>query len=167
MKLIFTAIVFILHNSVFSQDSTSIYSNLELKKDYEITYNISGGNIYAFRLLNEGIIVKRIFLKKLKVKSKFIPFEQINIINYNRVQNFIDSVELMKFKFTPQNDNTLIFNSGYPITLEIINNSTNELLVIKRLNDMKNEIEIKTFIKLINSTLPKKYKRKFRIYGWD
>jgi hypothetical protein len=165
MKLIFTVIVFILHNSVFSQDTTSIYSNLEIKKDYEITYYITGGNIYAFRLLNEGIIVKRIFLKKLKVKSKFIPFEQINILNYNRVQNFIDSVELMKF--TSQYDNSLIFNSGYPITLEITNKTTNELLVIKRLNDIENKDEIKTLIKLINSTLPNKYKRKFRIYGWD
>jgi hypothetical protein len=138
---------------------------LEIKKDYEITYYITGGNIYTFRLLNEGIIVKRIFLKKLKVKSKFIPFEQINILNYNRVQNFIDSVELMKF--TSQYDNSLIFNSGYPITLEITNKTTNELLVIKRLNDIENKNEIKTLIKLINSTLPNKYKRKFRIYGWD
>lgn len=164
MKLFNLIFAIVLINKTFAQDSIKIDSGLIIKKDFELTYTISGGNVYTFRLLNEGIIVKRFFIEKSKVETKFISLKKINYEEYNRIQNFIDSINLMKYE--PLYNNTLIFKSGFQTSLELTNKTNKDFVFINNLDSLKDKNNIITLIKLLNNVLPNKYQKKFKIYGW-
>jgi hypothetical protein len=162
----FSTLIFaiVLINIAFAQDSIKVDSGLIIKSDFELTYSISNGNVYTFRLLKEGIIVKRFFIEKSKVETKFIPLKNINYKEYNKIQNFIDSINLIKYK--PLYNDTLIFRSGFQTSLELTNNANNEFVFINNLDNLSDKNNIISLVKLLNSVLPKKYQKKFKIYGW-
>jgi len=122
-------------NCVLSQVVEEVDSNLVLMTNYEVSYYVSGGNVYSLRLLREGILIKKIIRRgKVRIKTKFIPIAKLDFKKYNAIQNYVDSSNLIEFN--QAHNDSLISRIGLPSSFEIVDKADIETENINRFNNL-------------------------------
>lgn len=136
-------------------DTLSVF---DLSK-FEINYEISGGNIFSYKIIQEGILLKRKNdnPKENYMEVHFVSLENLDRDKYYEIQYYLNSMSIDTFKYRKD----IKYASGYADNIRIIKD--NKVVFYDENKTIYFKQPIYKLLTLMNDLLPKKYKNKFKI----